>query len=420
MTRSWQDILFNRRMLICIFLGLSSGMPLYVLIQLVPAWLRTEGVDLSTIGLLSLATFPYTWKWVWSPLMDRYRLPLGRRRGWALLMQLGLFVSISLMGFSDPNQGMGLVVTLVVMTAMFSASQDVVIDAYRRELLPDDELGTGNSIFVNAYRLSSLVPGSLGLIIADLLPWTAVFPIVAAFMFIGVCTTLMIREISDDALRPKSLRESVILPFIDFFSRDGWKHGVLILIFMVLYKLGDNMATALSSAFYLDLGFSLTQIGSIAKFAALWSSIAGSVLGGIVMLKVSINRALWLFGAVQILSILGFALLAHVGDNPHLLFWVVSFEYLGVGLGTVALVAFMARQASLGFAATQLALLTALTSLPRVFANASTGYLIEWVGYFDFFLLCTAVAVPGMLLLFKVAPWNETAVESSIATDQAE
>jgi PAT family beta-lactamase induction signal transducer AmpG len=406
--RSWQAILFSRRMLVCIFIGFSSGMPLYVLVQLVPAWLRSNDVDLATIGLFSLVALPYTWKFLWSPLMDRFSLPfLGRRRGWALITQLALLLAIGALGMFDPRESLRVIVALVFVVSLFSASQDIVIDAYRRELLADDELGTGNSFFINAYRLSSLVPGSLALILSDHLPWSTVYWVTAAFMLVGVITTFVIREVSDDNLAPHSLREAVVEPFREFFRRDGVPAALAILGFMFLYKLGDNMATALATPFYLDMGFSRTEIGAIAKVAALWAVIAGSVIGGIAMLRLSINRALWLFGIVQLVTILGFAWLSVVGHNPSGLFVVVSAEYLGVGLGTVALTAYIARETSRAFTATQFALFTSFIAVPRTFANASTGYLIEAMGYTSFFLLCTAVAVPGMLMLFKVAPWKE-------------
>jgi len=406
--RNWKEILFNRRMLVCIFLGFTSGMPLYVLFQLVPAWLRSSGVDLATIGLFALVSLPYTWKFLWSPLMDRFVPPfLGRRRGWALITQLSLLVVIGLLGSFDPAESLQAIVFLVFLVALFSASQDIVIDAYRRELLADDELGTGTSLFINAYRLSSLVPGSLSLILSDHLPWSMVYWITGSFMLVGVVTSFVIREVSDDAMAPHSMREAVIDPFREFFARDGIKAGLAILAFMFLYKLGDNMATALATPFYLDMGFSRTEIGSIAKVAALWSAIAGSIIGGAAMLKLSINKSLWIFGFVQMFTILGFAWLSVVGHNPVALFVVVSAEYLGVGLGTVALTAYIARETSRAFTATQFALFTSLIAVPRTFANASTGFLIEGMGYTSFFLLCTALAVPGMLMLFKAAPWNK-------------
>ena len=404
---TFREVLFNRRMLICIFTGFTSGLPLYVLIQLLPAWLRVEGVGLAEIGFFALVGFPYTWKFIWSPVMDRYTLPfLGRRRGWMLLTQVLLLISIASLGFLKPELSIWSIAYLAAAVAFFSASQDIVLDAYRRELLPDIELGMGNAIHVQTYRLAGLVPGALGLILADFLPWYMVFLVVALFMAVGLVMTLLIDEAISEPDAPKTLREAIVEPFREFVNRKGLKSALLILAFMVLYKLGDNMATALSTPFYLDVGFTLTQIGAIAKVASLVAVIVGGLAGGLVMIKLGINRALWLFGLVQVVSILGFALLAEVGANPLLLGVVVALEYLGVGLGTAAFTAFIARATNPLFAATQFALFTALTSVPRNVANAITGLIVETIGWTSFFILCTVLAIPGMLLLFKVAPWN--------------
>ncbi len=405
--QSYKEAILNRRMLICVFTGFTSGLPLYVLIQLVPAWLRVEGVGLAEIGFFALVGFPYTWKFLWSPIIDRYTLPLlGRRRGWMLLTQLALLVSIAAMGFIKPALSIWTVAYLAAAVAFFSASQDIVLDAYRRELLPDIELGIGNAIHVQAYRLAGLVPGSLALILADFLPWHIVFVVVASFMGVGLLLTLSIQEAISNPSPPKTLREALVEPFREFIERKGVAAAGLILAFMFLYKLGDNMATALQSPFFLDVGFTLTQIGVISKFAALIAAIVGGLAGGVAMIKLGINRALWIFGVVQVISILGFALLSVVGTDPWMLGAVVAFEYLGVGLGTAAFTAFIARTTNPVFAATQFALFTALTAVPRTLANAVTGIIVEQVGWTNFFLLCTALAIPGMLLLFKVAPWN--------------
>jgi PAT family beta-lactamase induction signal transducer AmpG len=405
--KSIKEAILNRRMLICIFTGFTSGLPLYVLIQLVPAWLRVEGVGLAEIGFFALVGFPYTWKFLWSPVMDRYTLPfLGRRRGWMLVTQLALLFSIAALGFIKPALSIWTVAYLAAAVAFFSASQDIVLDAYRRELLPDLELGLGNAIHVQAYRLAGLVPGSLALILADFLPWHIVFAVVAAFMAVGLVLTLLIQEAIADPTPPKTLREAVVEPFREFVQRQGLGAAALILAFLFLYKLGDNMATALSTPFYVDTGFTLTQIGSIAKFASLVAVIVGGLVGGVMMIKLGLNRALWIFGVVQVVSILGFAVLAEVGADPWLLGAVVALEYLGVGLGTAAFTAFIARTTDPVFAATQFALFTALTAVPRTLANAVTGIIVEQVGWTSFFLLCTALAIPGMLLLFKVAPWG--------------
>ncbi len=405
---SFREAVLNRRMLICVFTGFTSGLPLYVLFQLVPGWLRVEGVGLAEIGFFALVQFPYTWKFLWSPFMDRFTLPfLGHRRGWMLVTQVLLLVSIGVMGFIRPDLNLWTVAYLSVAVAFFSASQDIVLDAYRRELLPDVELGLGNSVHVQAYRLSGLVPGALGLILADYFEWHVVFVVIGLFMLVGIIMTLVINEAIEEPTPPRTIADAVINPFRDFIGRSGLGPAMLVLAFLFFYKLGDNMATALQTPFFIDVGFTLTQIGAIAKSAGLIAAIVGGMVGGLVMVKLPINRALWLFGVVQIVSILGFAVLSEIGPNPWMLGVVVAFEYLGVGLGSAALIAFMARTTNPAFAATQLALFTALASVPRVFANAVTGVIVESTGWTSFFMICTALAVPGMLLLLKVAPWNE-------------
>ena len=404
--------MLNRRMLICIFTGFASGMPLYVLISLVPAWLRTEGVGLKEIGFFALIGLPYIWKFVWSPLLDRYSLSLftykpGLRRSWMLSTQVLLLVTIGTLGFLDPLTQIWPIAWLCLGIAFLSATQDIVLDAYRRQILPDQELGLGNSIHVNAYRVGGLIPGSLSLVLSDFLPWETVFLITAAFVLVGIALTLSIKEPPCTHQQPATLQAAIVEPFNEFFSRQGVQQALLILAFMLLYKLGDSMATALATPFYLDMGFSKTEIGIVAKQAALWPMIIGGIAGGILMLKIGINRALWLFGFVQIISILGFAVLARVGGGLWLLGLVIGFEYLGVGLGTAAFVAFIARTTNPAFAATQFALFTALTAVPRTVASAATGIIVEGVGWENFFYMCTLIAIPGMLLLFKVAPWNE-------------
>ena len=409
----WEQ-LFTKRMLICVFTGFSSGLPLFLLFNLVPAWLRSEHVDLKTIGLFALIQFPYTWKFVWSPFLDRYVLPvLGRRRGWMLLSQIGLLLVIAMLGGFSPQTEMSSIVLFCTLLAFLSATQDIAVDAYRRELLSDPELGLGNAIHVNAYRIAGLVPGSLSLILADHLPWSMVFIVTALFMLPGMAMTLMVSE-PHRASPPRTLREAVVEPFHEFITRQGWKSALLILAFLLFYKLGDSMCTALATPFYLDMGFSKSDIGLIAKNAGLWPSIIGGLIGGLWMIKIGINRALWLFGVVQIVSIFGFAWLASVGHHAEIsvieraqLALVIGMEALGVGLGTVAYVAFMAHTTHPAYTATQFALFTSLMAMPRTFANAATGWLVETMGWTNFFFVCALLAIPGMLLLFKVAPWNE-------------
>ena len=410
-------------MLVCIFTGFSSGLPLYLLLNLVPAWLKTEGLSLKAIGAFALIQFPYTWKFVWAPLLDRFGILswLGRRRGWMLLSQLGLIAVIAWLGQLSPTENLAMVVGLTAVLAFLSATQDIALDAFRREILPDAELGLGNALHVNAYRIAGLVPGSLSLILADRLPWSVVFVVTALFMLPGIAMTLLSKEPAVARGAPRTLRDAVVEPFHEFFTRHGVRVALLVLAFLFFYKLGDSLCTALATPFYLDMGFTKTEIGLIAKNAGLWPSVIGGILGGIWMLSLGINRALWLFGVVQVLSILGFVWLAWLGPAPSdgarltALAIVISAEAAGVGLGTTAFVAYMARTTHPAYTATQLALFTSLMAMPRTFINASAGWLVEHMGWYDFFWLCFFLAIPGMLLLIKVAPWNGEAKAISAA-----
>ncbi len=415
MPPSLSAALLNRRMLICVFTGFSSGLPLFILLNLLPAWLKTEGLSLAAIGALTLVQMPYTWKFLWAPLVDRYALPLlGRRRGWMLVTQLGLLGAVASLGALSPQGDIGWVVLASASIALLSATQDIALDAYRRELLQESELGLGSAVHVNAYKIAGLVPGSLSLILADHLPWLQVFVITALFMLPGAAMTLLVREPALAGTAPKTLREAVVEPFREFLNRAGWREASYVLAFIFLYKLGDSMCTALATPFYLEMGFSMSDIGLVAKHAGLWPSVIGGLLGGLWMVRLGINRALWVFGVVQLAAILGFAWLAWLGPQAGIgaserlaLALVIGIEALGVGLGTAAFVAFIARTTHPAYTATQFALFTSLMAVPRTFINASTGWLVGQMGWFNFFLLCTALALPGMLLLLRVAPWNE-------------
>ncbi|MCK5883610.1 MAG: AmpG family muropeptide MFS transporter [Bacteriovoracaceae bacterium] len=420
----WQAIM-NRRMLICIFNGFTSGLPLYFLAQLIPAWLRSEHVDLKTIGFFSLVLLPFSFKYLWAPFIDSYVPPfLGRRRGWMIVAQVALLAFMSSLSLLNPQADISIILYVGLAIGFFSATQDIVLDAYRRELLSDNELGLGNSFYANAYRVAGFIPGGLGLILSDYMPWPMVFIVISLFMFVGVIHTFMIKEVNTKVDPPKTLKEAVSDPFKEFFLRDGLKSGILILLFIFFYKFGDTVATALITPFYIDVGFTKTVIGTVAKVVGLWSMLIGGFLGGLLMFRLGINKALWIFGIVQMLSILGFAVLNEIGPNIMALSVVVGFEYLGVGLGSAALMAFIAKSTNKKFTGTQLALLTSLFAIPKSFSGILAGVLVEGVkvgegaffsffgqidgiGYTNFFYICTLLAIPGMLLLFWVAPWGK-------------
>lgn len=392
-------------MLAAFFMGFSSGLPLLLTLTLLQAWMKEEGIGLAEIGLVTLVGLPYTLKFLWAPLLDRYLPPfLGRRRGWLLVSQGALAVAIAAMGLSNPGVNLTFLVIAAFLTAFASATQDIIIDAYRRETLADEELGLGSSLYVNGYRVGMLLASGGGLMLADQVSFKVVYLLMAAGMTVGIVTTLLAKEPEEVAGHPTTLREAVVEPFAEYFQRTGaWG----ILAFILLYKIGDTMAAAMTTPFYLELGFTKTEIGAVVKLFGFWATIGGAFLGGLLMLRIGINRALWIFGGLQALSTAGFAVLANLGPRVEALAAVIAFENLAGGMGTAAYVAFMARLTNKRFTATQYALLSSLMGIPRVIASAPTGYLADWTGWTLFFILCTVIAVPGMLLLFFYAPWNE-------------
>jgi len=357
-------------------------------------------------------------------LCDRYGFALGRRRSWMAITQLALLATIPAFGWFTPKPDLDIIPWLALTVSFFSASQDIAIDAYRREILRDEEMGLGNVVHVNAYKIAGLVPGSLSLILADYLPWSAVFWLTALFMLPGLCLTLLVSEPEFSNRAPQTLRNAVVEPFREFIGRNGLSSAMAVLAFIFFYKLGDSMATALSMPFYLDMGFSKAQIGLVAKHAGLWPNVIGGILGGIWMVYLGIPRSLWVFGVLQALVILGFAWLVNADHSLVNLAAVIGAEAFGVGLGTAAFVAFTASTTHPAYTATQFALFSSLAATPRTVVNAFTGFLVEGgdlklgpylqfhivgMGWERFFWFCFFAAAPGMLLLLKVAPWNGAA-----------
>ncbi|MFC1515580.1 AmpG family muropeptide MFS transporter [Thermodesulfobacteriota bacterium] len=391
-------------MLVALVMGFACGLPLLLTISLLQAWMKEAGVDLTVIGLMALVGLPYTLKFIWAPFLDRFTLPfLGRRRGWLLVFQVFLILSISGLGFTDPGKNPWMVAFAAFLVTFFSASQDIVVDAYRREDLPDEELGLGSSLYVNGYRVGMLLASGGGLIMADFMSFCLVYQIMAVCMIPGVLTTLLAPEPEVPAGTPGSLSEAVFVPLVEYFSRKG---AVWILAFILLYKIGDTMASAMTTPFYLDIGFTKTEIGAVVKLFGFWATIAGSLIGGVIMLRLNINRSLWVFGFLQALSTAGFAILARIGYSIPALSAVIGFENLSSGMGTAAFVAFMASITNKRFTATQYALLSSLMGVPRVLASAPTGYLAKTMGWESFFIGCTLIAIPGIVLLLKFAPWH--------------
>ena len=395
-------IVFSPRMLVTLVMGFSCGLPLLLTMTLLQAWMTEAGVDLAAIGAMALVGMPYTVKFLWAPLLDRYAIPwLGRRRGWLLLAQIALAFSIAGLGRSDPAGRPWLLALAAFAVTFFSASQDIVVDAYRREDLTDAELGLGSSLYINGYRVGMLLASGGGLILADHMPFSRVYLIMAACMIPGILTTLLAREPEAGEGRPRTLRSAVIEPLTEYFSR---KNALLILAFILFYKVGDSMAAAMATPFYLDIGFTKTQVGAVANLFGFWATVGGGLAGGILMVRMGIDRSLWFFGFLQMVSTLGFAVLARMGPSLPMLSGVIAFENLSSGMGTAAYAAFMASITDRRFTATQYALLSSLMGVPRVLAAAPTGKLAELMGWEWFFVFCTLIAVPGLLLLLRLAP----------------
>lgn len=400
--------IWSRRMLVALIMGFASGLPLLLTKGVLQAWMKKEGIDLSLIGLTNLLAIPYSIKFLWAPFLDRYTISfLGRRRGWLLLAQIALVLSIAGMGLSNPTSSPLMLVAAALMVTFFSASQDIVVDAYRREDLADTELGLGSALYVLGYRFGMLLSSGGSLIMADYFSFNTVYVIIAACMLPAIITTLLTPE-PHVTETPKTIREAILDPLLEYFSRKG---ALWMLAFILMYKIGDIMASNITTPFYMDLGFTLTEIGAITKLLGFWAIIAGASIGGVIMLRLGINRSLWVFGILQAISTAGFAVLAHVGYNIPVLSVVIGFENLSAGMGTAAFMAFMASITNKKFTATQYALLTSFMAFGRDVLSAPAGYIVKYMGWENFFIGCVFIAIPGMLLLFKFAPWSSREVK---------
>lgn len=386
-----------------LFLGFASGLPLFLTSKTLQAWMSVEGVNLGAIGWFSLVSLPYSLKFIWSPLLDRFVPPfLGRRRGWLILMQGALILAIAAMALQQPKQALQLLAINAVLIAFFSASQDIAFDAYRTDVLEPWEMGAGAAVTVLGYRIALLITGSLALILADRMPWQTVYLLMAAFMALGLFTSVWAPEPKQQDPPPTSLTDAVSLPFIEFFQRSGLVRGIFILLFIVLYKLGDALVNNMSTPFLLPpigLGFSQTDLGAIQGGMGLLATIVGTLAGGAILSKIGINRSLWVFGVLQAVSNLAYFVLAEVGKNYSMLVLTINIENFCAGLGTAAFVAFLMSLCNQRFSATQYALLSSLMAVSRDILVAPAGALVEVTGWPLFFLISIVAALPGLLLL---------------------
>jgi PAT family beta-lactamase induction signal transducer AmpG len=389
-------------------MGFSSGIPLALTGATLQAWMKNEKVDLTLIGLFSLVGMPYALKFLWSPLMDRFIPPfLGRRRGWILICQLLLVVAIAVLGFSRPQASPGLTAALAFLVAFFSSSQDIVVDAYKTDLLPRDEVGPGAAFNMLGYRVAMLVSGSLALILADHLSWQLVYLTMSATMLLGVVATFLSPEPAIHVHAPRTLADAVVLPLVEYFKRRG---AVEILFFIVFYKLDAVIASALMTPFLMDLGFTKTDIGTVIKGFGLIATLVGTMAGGALMMRLGMLRSLWTFGLAQGLAGLSFLTLAHLGHNYPMMVVAISVENVCSGMGTAAFAAFLMSICDKRFTATQYALLTSLMAVTRVIGGAPTGYVAKTFGWENYFIFSIVAMIPGLLILLRFNRWVQPEV----------
>jgi MFS transporter, PAT family, beta-lactamase induction signal transducer AmpG len=391
----------SRRIAVIAFLGFSSGLPLALTGGTLQAWMTVAGVDLRTIGVFALIGLPYTLKFLWSPLMDRFVPPwLGRRRGWIIMTQLALVAGITAISFSSPERASILLAVLALLVAFTSASQDIVIDAYRTDVLHEKERGFGAGVFVMGYRVATLVSGALALILSDHIGWHNTYLLMAGVMGTGMLAALFGPEPDGRTIPPSSLKEAVWGPMKEFFSRNS---APLLLLLIVLYKLGDAYAGTLTTPFLIrGLGFTASEVGTINKGFGFVSVILGAVFGGALMVKMQLFRSLLVFGILQAVSNLSFMVLAWMGKSYGMLIFAVGFENLSGGMGTAAFVSLLMVMCNHRYTATQYALLSSLAAIGRIFIGPTSGYLVESIGWPSFFFVTFLVALPGLGLLWSL------------------
>lgn len=396
---AYLEIFRSRRVAVVCLLGFSSGLPLALTSGTLQAWMTVSGVDLATIGIFTLVGIPYTWKFLWAPLMDRYVPPfLGRRRGWIAAMQLILGICIAVMGSLNPVTMPWALAALALMVAFISASQDVVFDAYRADVLRPAERGIGAAVSVLGYRLAMLVSGALALILSDQIGWQNTYWLMAALMIAAIAATLFGPEPEVEVKPPGTLTEAVVEPLREFFARHGaWA----LLLLIVLYKLGDAFAGSLTTAFLIrGVDFTATEVGTINKGMGLAATLVGVVFGGVLMAKLGLFRSLLAFGVLQAISNLTFMWLAAIGKDYGVMVLAVAFENLAGGMGTAAFVALLMAMCDKRFTASQFALLSALAAVGRVYVGPASGYMVEAIGWTTFFGFTFLAALPGLVLLY--------------------
>lgn len=406
--RSAAQVWTQPKMFALLLLGFSSGLPLFLTSKTLQAWMTVEKVDLTTIGMMSLVALPYSLKFLWAPLLDRYIPPIfGRRRGWIFLAQIALLIAIVVMSLHDPRRGLQMIALNAVIIAFLSATQDVAIDAYRTDVLDDKEMGAGAAIWVLGYRIALLITGGLAFVLADRMSWPTVYILMGLLMLPAMITTWRAPEPVLHDKPPKSLGEAVRLPFQEFFQRAGTFKAIVVLVFIVLYKLPEYLAQNMATPFLLQIGFSQAEIGATQGVIGMIATIVGTLAGGAAVAKIGINKSLWVFAILGAAANILFYALAIVGKNHGLLVTAVVVENFCLGLVNGVFVAFLMSMCNMRFSATQFALLSSLMSASRDILVAPAGGVAEAVGWPTFFLIALATVVPSLFLLPIFAPWSK-------------
>ncbi len=393
--------LFSKNMLIVLLLGFSSGLPLLLTGGTLKTWLAREHINISTIGYFSWVGMAYSLKFLWAPLLDRYTLfKMGRRRSWMLITQIFLAISICLLGTLNPIENLSSMALIAVLIAFFSATQDIAIDAFRRELLTTGELGLGSSLNMYGYRIAMLISGGAGIGLVGSsfvsLTWGQLYFLMAACMAVGMIATFFAPEPKIETPPPKTLMSAIVEPFTEFIRRPG---ALFILLFVFLFKLGDALSGSLLNPFYVEMGFTNADIGLIAKTFGLASSLVGLFIGGLIIYYIDLYKCLWGFGILQALSTAAFALLTYTGAEKWALATVVIFEDVSSGMGSAAFVAFLASLSNKKYTATQYAILSSIATLGRNFFSGFSGALVKSLGWSSFFYVCALIAIPGLVML---------------------
>ncbi len=391
----------NRRIAVMVLLGFSSGLPISLTAATLQAWMTVAGAHLHTIGIFGLVGLPYILKFLWSPFMDRFVPPvLGRRRGWIIITQLSLVTGIGTMAFGSPADAPWSFAALALLVAFTSASQDIVVDAYRADILHETERGAGVAVFVTGYRIAMLVSGALAFILSDLIGWRNTYLLMAALMSVGIGAAFFGPEPERSVVPPRNMQEAIWGPLKDFFSR---RAAFMILLLIVLYKLADAYAGAMTTPFLIrGLGFSATDVGAVNKAFGLAALIVGATFGGTLMVKLGLFRSLLMFGILQAVSILSFVLLALAGKSYLFMIIAIALENFAAGMGTTAFLSLLMALCNQRFSATQYALLSSLASLGRIFIAPTSGYVAESTGWPVFFFISALAGIPGLLLLWRL------------------